>query len=111
MAPSPKKTCPSLSGLVEGVEIPPSTSSLPTTATSINLAKATRKLIKSTFRLGNGSVHLRSLRGLEASFTIAMDEAYDYNILGDVDPDDIFPEVIDFSNQLSEMIHAGLTSQ
>lgn len=66
-------------------------------ASSINFVTETREFIKSTFRSDNGG--------------IVMDEAYDYGILGNIDPDDIFPEIVDLKKQLSETITTGLTCQ
>jgi hypothetical protein len=52
-----------------------------------------RQMMKSTFRW-DGSLRARSVRGIETSFTITMDDAYDYNILGDIDrPDDLHEEL------------------
>lgn len=109
-SPSKKKRG-SLADLFHNIKISSdaSSASSPPKPGSVNMAQAARKLIESTFRHGRGSVSLKSLRGIEASYTIAMDEAYDYNVLGQIDPDDIFPEVISFGNELSDILRAGLT--
>ncbi|KAK7426637.1 hypothetical protein QQZ08_006815 [Neonectria magnoliae] len=59
--------------------------------------------MKAAFR--GGCITARSLRGVEASFTISMDDAYDYNILGDdIDPDDLYHELKSYFKTASELV-------
>jgi fido (protein-threonine AMPylation protein) len=60
-------------------------------------------MMKSTFQR-DGSLRALSVRGIEASFTIAMDDAYDYNILGDIDPDDLHEELARHTTEVCELI-------
>lgn len=73
------------------------------TTPTIHLGQSIRTLMASTL-LGNGSVRAKSLRGVEASFTISMDEAYDYNILGEVDPDDLHAELQRYANGIAKVV-------
>jgi hypothetical protein len=59
---------------------------------ALNLVLSIRQMMKWTFQR-DGSLRARSVRGIETSFTIAMDDAYDYNILDDIDPDDLHEEL------------------
>lgn len=61
--------------------------------------------MKSAF-LPGGSMRARSGRGagVETSFAIAMGGAYDYSILGDVDPDDLYEEMARHAAEVCELI-------
>lgn len=81
-----------------------------TSSSSHNLAKSLRLHMKSTFRIGRGTVSIRSLHGVQAQFTIAMDEAYNYKIgADDFDPDTIFPEIVTLGDQLSTVLQKKLS--
>lgn len=59
-----------------------------------HLGESIAQMLKSSFRnLEGGSVRVASFQGLPASFTMSQDTGYDYNILGDLDPDDLFEEL------------------
>lgn len=115
--PSPTKLSKhkhtSLSNVFEGLQTEPTSPSpqinLP--SSNINLAKNLRQYIRSTIHIGRGTVSPRSLYGIQAQFTVAIDDAYDYKIgANDFDPDTIFPETITLGNQLSEVLQNQLTS-
>lgn len=94
MAPTKqhKNKRPSLADAFEGLDISPQprVDDMP----SRNLIRSIRNTIRA-----------RSLRGVEASFTIAMDEAYDYNILGDdVDPDDLHKELMSYVEEFTKFM-------
>ncbi|KAJ5930565.1 hypothetical protein N7466_006058 [Penicillium verhagenii] len=77
-----------------------------------NLAKSLRLHMKSTLRLGRGTVSIRSLHGVQAQFTIAMDDAYDYKIgVDDFDPETVFPEILTLADQLSTVLQKKLSPQ
>lgn len=98
---------PSLENAFEGLEITPSLSN-PGTSPTIHLGKSLRKMMKSTLRLGHGTVS-RSVRGMETKFTITQDEVYDYKIAHeDFDPDLVFPEMVKLGNQLQDILQARL---
>lgn len=68
----------------------------------MHLGRSIRLLMSSTIR-GNGSIRTNSVRGVKATFSISMDNAYDYNILGDdVDPDDVHVELQKFINDVAD---------
>jgi fido (protein-threonine AMPylation protein) len=99
--------------LFEGLQTEPTSPSpqinLP--STNINLAKSLRQYMRSTLHIGRGTVSPRSLYGIQAQFTVAIDDAYDYKIgANDFDPDTIFPEIITLGNQISEVLQNQLTS-
>ncbi|KAJ9488864.1 hypothetical protein VN97_g4409 [Penicillium thymicola] len=76
----------------QGIEIK-STSPSPVPHININIAKSLCQDMQSTFRVGNGTVSPRSVRGIQAQFTVSMDEAYDYKIgSNEFDSETIFPE-------------------
>ncbi|OXV06862.1 hypothetical protein Egran_05370, partial [Elaphomyces granulatus] len=105
---SPKKQRhkrPSLSNVFAGLDITTTSSSVSTSvpAPRFNLARSIRQMMKSTFQR-DGSLRALSLRGIEASFTIAMDDAYDYNILGDIDPDDLHEELARHTTEVCELM-------
>lgn len=75
-----------------------------------NLAKSLRLHMKSTLRIGRGTVSLRNLHCVQAQLTIAMDDAYDYKIgADDFDPHTIFPEIVTLGDQLSAVLQKKLT--
>ncbi|KAM0425089.1 hypothetical protein ACHAPT_009649 [Fusarium lateritium] len=102
MAPKHKRQ--SLADLFEGLDI--STMEADTSPKPIHLGRSIQLMMASSL-VGNGSVHAQSLRGVKASFTIAMDEAYDYNLLGDIDPSDLHSE---FQNYVSDVSKAIATT-
>ena len=55
----------------------------------LNLAQSIHQQVKSTFQ-PDGTLRARFVHGIETSFTftIEMNDAYDYNLLGEIDPDD-----------------------
>lgn len=59
--------------------------------------------MKSTFHR-DGSLKARTVRGIETSFTIAMDDAYDYNIIGELDPDDLHEELLKHTNEVCHLM-------
>ncbi|KAJ5134009.1 hypothetical protein N7448_000970 [Penicillium atrosanguineum] len=66
---------------------------------NINLAKILRQYMQSTLHVGRGIVSSASLHGVQAQFTIAMDDAYSYRIgATNFDPDIIFREIITLRN-------------
>ncbi|KAK5663906.1 hypothetical protein OQA88_117 [Cercophora sp. LCS_1] len=70
-----------------------------------NLAESLRKKMQDSILRGS-SIRARSLRA-EASFTISMGDAYDYNILGDeLDPDDLHREMLRYSADIAEILQA-----
>lgn len=96
MAPSPTKLKrKSLSEALKGLDISSSPSAQSTASSPsparIHLGKSIANLLKSSFR-SPGSLRVASFRGVPASFTISQDASYDYNVLGEVDPDDLFDE-------------------
>ncbi|OOQ88718.1 hypothetical protein PEBR_11160 [Penicillium brasilianum] len=98
---------PSLENAFEGLEVTPNLSN-PETSPTIHLGKSLRKMMKSTLRLGHGTVS-RSVRGIETKFTITQDEVYDYKIAHeDFDPDLVFPEMVKLGNQLQDILQARL---
>lgn len=75
-----------------------------------DIAKSLRLHLKSTLRIGRGTVSVRSLHGVQAQFTIAMDDAYDYRIgPDDFDPETIFPEIVTLGDQLSAILQKNLS--
>lgn len=97
MAPSPKK--PKQKGLAEAFDVLDISSPSAQSAASspspvlVNMGRSITQMLKSSFRTHRGSsMRVASFRGLPASFTISQDAGYDYNILGDVDPDDLYEE-------------------
>lgn len=71
----------------------------------LNLAQSIRKKMQ-TALLPGGAVRARSLRA-EASFTIHMGDAYDYNILGDeLDPDGLHEEMVRYGSQVAEILRS-----
>ena len=53
------------------------------------------------------------MRGIETSFTIATDDAYDYNIIGELgklDPDDLHEELLKHTNNEVCQLMQNLTS-
>ncbi|KAN0070273.1 Fido domain containing protein [Elaphomyces granulatus] len=86
-----------------GLEIHSVSTSVP--APRPNLARSIRQMMKgrSTFQR-DGSLRALSVRGIEASFTIAMDDAYDYNILGDIDLDDLHEELARHTTEVCELM-------
>lgn len=90
---------------MEGLEITPNLSN-PETSPTIHLGKSLRKMMRSTLRLGHGTVS-RSVRGIETKFTITQDEVYDYKIAHeDFDPDLVFPEMVKLGDQLQDILQA-----
>ena len=69
-----------------------------------HLGRSIRRKLASS--LDSGSVRVKSLHGIEQSFTIAMDGAYDYNVLGDIDPDDLHEELQAYTAELSKMVQS-----
>lgn len=66
--------------------------------------------MQSTLPNGRGTVSPRSLHGVQAQFTVAMDDAYGHKIgPNDFDPDTIFPEIITLGNQLSAVLQKQFT--
>ena len=59
--------------------------------------------MKSSFQW-NGSLRARSVRGIEASFTIVMDDAYDYKTLGDIDPDILHQELVKHIKEVCDLV-------
>ncbi|KAJ6110864.1 hypothetical protein N7486_003099 [Penicillium sp. IBT 16267x] len=108
--PSPAKQAKlkraSLSNVVSELSIEPTSSS-----SNNNLAKSLRLHMKSTLRIGRRTVSIRSLHGVQAQFTIAMDDAYDYKIgADDFDPHTIFPEIVTLGDQLSAVLQKKLST-
>ena len=69
----------------------------PSSSTQIDMAEALRHVMTSTFRLDSA---------------IAMDGAYDYNIMdGELDADDIFPHIIKLSDELPTILQGHLTPE
>jgi fido (protein-threonine AMPylation protein) len=87
----------SLEGAFEGLDIYREASTSQTT--NFHLGRSVRQMMKATM-LPGASIRARSARGLKATFTIAMDEAYDYNILGDIDPDILFKELKAYASDI-----------
>ncbi|KAJ6099237.1 hypothetical protein N7467_000772 [Penicillium canescens] len=112
---SPKKNRhkrASLSNVFENLQIEPSSPSSQnsTQSTTNNLAKSLRQYIQSTLHIGGGTVSPPSLRGVQALFTVAMDDAYDYKIgANNFDTDTMFPEIVSLGNQLSSCLQKQLT--
>lgn len=107
MTPSPRKQKDkSLAEALEGLDISAqpdlaqSSVSSPSSA-RIHMGKSIVQMLKSSFRThGGSSRRVVSIRGRPACFTISQDGDYDYNVLGDVDPDDLFEE---FQAELEDM--------
>ncbi|CAL5874355.1 uncharacterized protein PFLUO_LOCUS8651 [Penicillium psychrofluorescens] len=111
MASPTKRNKTKRPSLFDGLEIGPSTLSHRLSG-PVNLAESLCRSMRSTLRLGEGTVCARSLRGVETHFTIAMDSAYDYKILHqEFDPEAVFPEIVALGNQLSEVLQSHLTSE
>ena len=92
------------------IELTSSSPQINLPSTNINLAKSLRQYMQSTLHIGRGTVSPRSLRGIQAQFTIAMDDAYDFKIgANDFDPDTIFPEIITLEKQLSAVLQRQFT--
>ncbi|KAJ5210066.1 hypothetical protein N7491_009878 [Penicillium cf. griseofulvum] len=107
--PSPTKKFrrKSLTDIFQDLEIE---SNPPAPSPYINIAKSLLKCMQSTFRIGNGTVCPRSIRGVQAQFTISMDEAFDYKIgSNEFDPEITFPEIISLSDELSAILQKKLT--
>lgn len=74
--------------VLEGLDVP------------IHLGRSIRLMMATT--LGNGS-----FPGAKATLAITMDEAYDYNILGDIDPSDLHSEFQNYVSDVSQAIAAS----
>lgn len=108
-SPTKKYKRASLSGLFEGLEIK-ATSSAEVPSTRLNLAKSLRHHLQSTLRLGRGTTSIRCQGGVQAQFTVTMDEAYDYKIgMNEFDPDEVYPEIVSLGDQLSAVLQQQLT--
>lgn len=60
----------------------------------LHMGKSIAQMLRLSFRThGGSSLRVATFRGLPASFTITQDAGYDYNVLGDVDPDDLFEDL------------------
>jgi fido (protein-threonine AMPylation protein) len=95
---SPRKNKPKRANITS-----PASSSLPPSSPRTNLAKSIREKMKSTFQR-DGCLKVRTVRGIETSFTIAMDDAYDYSIIGELDPDDLHEELLKHTNEVCQVM-------
>lgn len=68
-----------------------------------NLARSVHQMLKSTFQQ-DGTLRAPFLRGIGTSFTIAMDDSYDYNVLGDTDPDDLQQELLKHVTEVCKLM-------
>jgi hypothetical protein len=69
----------------------------------MNISMYIRQLLQPTL-LGNGEVYAHS-SGVKTKFAISMDECHNDNIKPiDFDPDEVFPDIINLGNQLSEVL-------
>lgn len=99
MSPSPKREREkSLAKALEGLDISTRSDLAHSSVSSrlsarLHLGKSIAQMLKSSFSTpGGSSVRVISSRGRPACFDIVQDDGYDYNILGSVDPDDLFEE-------------------
>ncbi|KAK0646261.1 fido domain-containing protein [Cercophora newfieldiana] len=98
----------SLGGIFDHLNIASSSSgahSRPIMA-GINLARSIREKFQSIHQ-PDGTIRTRAHQ-VEATFTIRMDDAYDYNLLGDdVDPDDLHSEMAQFSASVADILNTS----
>ncbi|KAJ5816779.1 hypothetical protein N7447_009012 [Penicillium robsamsonii] len=101
-SPTKKSKRKSLTDVFQRLEIK---SNPPAPSPRFNIAKSLSQCMQSTFRIGNGTVCPRSIRGVQPQFTISMDEAYDYKIgSNEFDPETTFPEITSLSDELSAIL-------
>ncbi|KAF4970364.1 hypothetical protein FZEAL_10056 [Fusarium zealandicum] len=94
----------------EGLEADSVSSGNAIKSTSIPLGRSIRLLISSSL-LGNGSVCTQSLRGIKATFTIGMDDAYDYSILEGMDPDDLHAEFKTYVADVAKFLKTSVSKE
>ncbi|EQL02843.1 fic/DOC family protein [Ophiocordyceps sinensis CO18] len=81
----------------------------PSGSSRLNLPRSIRQMMGSTFMPG-GSMRAQSKR-IETTFTIAMDDSYDYNILGEIDPNDLYEEMTRHTREVCKLLQILSSSQ
>ncbi|KAJ6017125.1 hypothetical protein N7451_000504 [Penicillium sp. IBT 35674x] len=78
-------------------------------SSKINFAKSLSQYVKSKLQIGHETVS-PTVQGVQAHFTIAMDDIYDYKIAAnEFDPETTFSDITTLGYQLSVVLQNQLT--